>query len=657
MVRCFRLAPLTVSLVVSFVCARGSVIAPEDSSHGGSPVFKLREVVITATRWQAALDAVPSPVSVVSREAIEDRPGNLLSSAMDGIPGVFIRSYGGGGSVQTISMRGMEPEHTLVLIDGQRYNSFQNGQSDFGILSSAGVDRIEIVRGGYSALYGSDAIGGVINVITRRPTEDPRASAAGAVGSNGYSAQEVSLSGSESSLGWTGTFRNETGRDDYEFEFNDGLMNHALRRNGNDFRLRTAESRLTYEFSDGIHADLSAFLTSADRGSPGPVTDIQSVGKARLSDDVARAQLGLGWTLTPDVSARLNSSFQYSRETYTDPLTLINGVPLNSLYTNRVFFMTPEVRFVSSPQLTASAGVDIAHAELVSSDVSGASRWQRSLFLATQHVLALPLVIPFEAVVYPSLRYDTFSDVAGDLSPKVGVNLGLVRDPEVRLRASYGKSFRAPSFNDLYWIMGGNPHLRPERSLGFDCGAVSMLPLFGTLRLDLSYFSISTSDRIVWVPGNGGLWSPVNITDVLSDGFEAEGEWTGFDRIVTIDVNSSWTTTRKESADFSGDPTQGKLLVYVPRQTVNVRAMLNLHGAALSVQHSWVSFRYTTEMNDRFLPGYSVLSAALRLPVRFGQFTASLKLEGTNLLNTSYQVIALYPMPLREFRLTAGAEL
>jgi iron complex outermembrane receptor protein len=237
------------------------------------------------------------------------------------------------------------------------------------------------------------------------------------------------------------------------------------------------------------------------------------------------------------------------------------------------------------------------------------------------------------------------------------LNLGVLPDNALRLRTSYGKSFRVPTFNELNWSAGGNLALRPERSLSFDAGAVSELPFDGTLALEATYFSIETRDRIIWIPLSGGFWSPQNIARVTSRGCETEIRWMGLGGMLELTVNSTWTVARKESQDFAGDPTTGKDLIYVPRQVVNATATVHLGPWSLFIGHAWTSFRYTTETNDRFLPAYSVTSAAVRVKVPAGPIMAFARLEATNLFNTSYQVIALYPMPLRQFRATIGGDL
>jgi len=627
---------------------------PPDSLHRS---YTLNEIVVTATRADAPEAAVPSNVSTISRATLEAKPGSLLAAGLAGIPGVSFRTYGSGASLQTVSIRGMSPDQSLVLLDGQRYNSYQNGLVDFGLLSSSNVDRIEVVRGGYSALYGSDAMGGVINIITRRPPEGFTAGASTSIGSNSLTANEVSIGASTGSLGIRAMLRREQGRGDYAFLFNDGRTTTELTRTGEDFNVLTADARVEFDPAPPVKSFVSYSFTDADRGSPGVVTDVSSQGRARLGDRMGTLRGGIDWMMDDRLTLSVKASGQYSYETYTDPGVLINGEIENSYYMNRVFAFTPEAHFTLSPGFGGNAGLELARAGIESNDINPATRIQRSFFVTTRHVITLPWLIPHEMILYPSIRYDSFSDVTGDVSPRLGLNLGVLESPLLRLRASYGRSFRAPVFNDLYWKTGGNPSLRPERATAFDAGLVAELPLAGTLRIDASYFVIDASDRIVWIPGPGGLWSPVNITAVRSRGVETEAVWTGFSGALTLTVNSTWSDVRKTSADYPGDPTQGKHLIYTPGQTAFLSAICSLGGADLVLQHSWVSYRYTTEFNDRYLPGYRVTSAAIRYWVPLGSFKAWVKGEVNNIFNTSYQVIALYPMPLREFRATLGVEL
>jgi outer membrane receptor protein involved in Fe transport len=131
----------------------------------------------------------------------------------------------------------------------------------------------------------------------------------------------------------------------------------------------------------------------------------------------------------------------------------------------------------------------------------------------------------------------------------------------------------------------------------------------------------------------------------------------GLGGLILVSINSTWMTARKESEDYPGDPSAGKLLAYVPRQNVNGSVSMLLGPIELFARHSWSSFRYTDETNERFLPSYHVTSAAISFSYPIASVKIRLKLEATNIFNTSYQVIALYPMPLREIRGTIGADI
>lgn len=644
-------------------------IAPasaQDSTRPGTPAplpdtlarsYMLGEIVITATRREVAATTAPSGVTVVRREAIDAMPGSLLSSVLSWTPGMSLRSYGGGAAVQTISLRGMSPEHTLLLVDGQKANSFQNALADFGILTTSGVDRVEIVRGGTSALYGADAVGGVINVITRRPGDGIHGSVSTMLGSDHTSGAEIRLEGGGDGTGLRGSLRREQGRGNFEFRFNDGRSETTLRRQGEDYSLLAGDVRGDWAVTPTVRSTATFSYTDADRGSPGVVTDPSSSGKGRLWDRLESLRAGVDWDALRWLSLRLAGSARYALERYDDPGQILGGSPLHSLYSNHDAIVTPEALFSLSPDLSGVAGVEYARASLRSSDTQDGARVQRSAFLSTEHTIPIPLDIPYEIIVYPSVRYDAFSDVGGDVSPRVGVNIGILRDPGLRLRASYGKSFETPTLNELYWLQGGNPNLRPERALSFDAGLRADLRVAGSLRLDVSFFSIDSRDRIVWVPASGTFWSPKNIAAVTSRGAEAEAAWTGLDGALRLTCNATWTDVKKTSADYAGDPTEGKRLIYEPSETFNAVAEGTLGPLVLLLRHSWISYRYTTEINDRFLPAYSLESAALRYTLRGAPWNASLKAEVNNLFNTSYQVVALYPMPLREFRVTLEAGL
>jgi iron complex outermembrane receptor protein len=619
-----------------------------------SRIYALNEMIVTGTRYGVQPRALPSAITSVSRQQIEASAGTMVSDALQGTTGLSVRSYGSVGALQSVSLRGMGGEHTLVLVDGQRYTNPQNGQTDVGVFLSSNIERIEIAKGGYSSLYGADAVGGVVNIVTRRPETGIHGEISTSFGSNGFYGYGLCVSGADSSLRWHFNGRHERGAGDYEFDFDDGGQIVRLRRSGADFSLLSLEGRMEYTPLDDVHSSITLSYGRADRGTPGAFTDRYTQGLARLSDATGRVHLKTDCSLSRILELSLNASCFDTHETYNDPHLLVNNESLRSEHTNWGWSFDPELHLGVSPGVSGVVGCEVSGAEIRSSEVRNGLRHEWSAFLSTQHTISFDGGAFYEVVVYPSVRYDHFSDVGGDVSPRLGVNAGLLKFPDLRIRSSIAKSFRVPTFNDLYWLEGGNPFLRPERSFSAECGLMGAI---GPLEVEINCFSIRTSDRIVWTPKSGGIWSPQNIAEVRSKGVESEARWSGLDGKLHITVNSTWMETQKESEDYLGDPTKGKSLIYVPRQTVNASALFVLAPLVFSIHHAWTSFRYTTEINDRFLPQHGVTSVAITFRQLLGSLKASLKLEATNLFNTSYQVTALYPMPLREVRGTFGVSL
>lgn len=649
-------------LVLTFLLAGGGMVCTNafaqspGNSGDTTKVYPLPEVVTTASRIELLRQAAPSAISLITREEIRIGVGTLLSDHLATVPGLLVRAYGGGSALQTVSLRGMSPENTLVLVDGQKINDPQNGQADFGFLSAANIERIEIARGGYSSLYGTDAVGGVISITTRRPAEGIGGSISQTLGSFGYQASEASFQGRDGSLGWRADIRSERGRGNYRFFFENGRDAFELNRNGNDFQMLTLSGSAQVGLGEGRRMFLSAALTDGDRGVASPVSDPSVVSRARLGDRVVRTIVGGEVDALKDINVRLSGSLYADDQHYIDPHLLLNGTYLRSDGKTRSVSVLPEIRYTGVNGLPIVVGGEVGRTWFNSSDLHAGTRDQRCLYVSSTATIGTGLEAPFEVSIFPSIRYDHFSDAGGNLAPRLGVNVGLLKDPAMRVRSSIGKSFRVPTLNDLYWIAGGNPALKPERSLSFDAGIIAEFTWGGKWAIDVDYFSIATKDRILWTPTSGTYWTPKNISEVFSRGVELEARWEVWG-MLELAFASTWTVATKTSEDFPGDPTKDKQLVYVPRQSVSATAGFHRGGLHVFIRNGWTSYRYTTEINDRFLPSFNVTAAAARLDLTMASIQAFVKIEATNLFGTKYQVLALYPMPLQEVRVTIGGQL
>jgi outer membrane receptor for Fe3+-dicitrate len=161
-------------------------------------VYHLNQVTVTATRERSLISEVPATVDIISARDLRVNNVQNIGEALQRVPGVSIRNYGGFGDMKTISIRGSSSGQVLILLDGQRLNNAQSGEVDLSTIPLEGVERIEVVRGSASAIYGADAVGGVINIITKSGSvEDTRIiESGGSLLGGSFGSYGVSLNGS-----------------------------------------------------------------------------------------------------------------------------------------------------------------------------------------------------------------------------------------------------------------------------------------------------------------------------------------------------------------------------------------------------------------------------------------------------------------------------
>jgi vitamin B12 transporter len=614
-------------------------------------LYTMPEFVVSATRWRVNAEQLPSSATVLTSADLSAHNGTTLASALEGVPGLLLKSYGGPGSVSTTSLRGMGAEHTLVLVDGQRFNNVRDGQVDFGIFLLQNVDRVEVLRGGYSAIYGADAIGGIINIVTRHPGGRSRVSGELTGGSYGLNGQAISAQVNVGDAALQVSAKREAGNGNFEFDFNDGLKSAMLLRQNDDYSLSQLHFLLDIPITSDLSLSVKNLLDYSDRGSPGAVLSAASSNKARLRDGGFLTQANLSWTLEPELTMRIDALFNAQRRQYFDPLSGGGPDDQQSEFADKTVTVTPHLRYMLTSNTSLSIGAEISHSAISGKQISGIAREQQSVFVSADHAIELPGELFYQFNFYPSVRFDHFSDVAGAIDPKFGVNVGLLRSLKLRLKSSVGQSFRAPTFYDLYWQSGGNPDLKPEHSLSLDGGVAMSVDVLGLLELEGSYFAIRTNNRIVWSPDQGGLWSPKNLQTVRSDGIELIATWRLFDQHLVLRGSYSDSETKKVSSETPEDQTANKQLPFIPREMANVSLALNLGVMNIGVNHLFTGYRYSTETNDPFyvLPGYSKTDANVSLRVLEQPFVASVRMEVTNIFNTNYEMFPNFPMPRRAF--------
>jgi vitamin B12 transporter len=463
----------------------------------GKPV-KLNEVVITATRIRQPLSEIGTSVSVMPGSQMQDQKLGLVAPAMQQLPGVEIDQAGSTGTQTDVTIRGSTAAQTLVLIDGVDVNTGSTGGFDFSTITTDNIEQVEVVRGSGGALYGSQAIGGVVNVISKQGQGAPRFSLLSEGGNRGTERQVFTANGAQSNLAWSGSisyqstegFRpvndssdNLSGalRLDYQLNSdttvrgfaryirsNVGLVNFSnsagelLDPNAHqrgEFMLYKGE--VEHKFTDRLWAKWSAFFVRNEirlNNYPEPANPTFEVDDIPEENRSTNTELVYSWHW-----GRTLAGFDFH-----DRWARIRNEQVNPLFN------------VSS---------DFHH-----------ERQEYAGYIEQEETLPRGL-----ATITGGFRVDGNSDFGEEVSPAWAVAIP-VKPIGATLRGSYSEGFRAPSFDELFFPGFGNPNLAPEISSEYDAGITKNFGEAATL--GVIYFNRRIHNLIVPVPCTVGPTCP-----------------------------------------------------------------------------------------------------------------------------------------------------
>ncbi|MEK7844616.1 MAG: TonB-dependent receptor, partial [Pseudomonadota bacterium] len=409
-----------------------------------------KPIIVTATRTAQTTDASLASVTVITRKDIERQQARSIQDLLRGVPGINISNNGGAGKTTSVFMRGTESDHVLVMIDNIKVGSATSGTTAFENIPIEQIDRIEIVRGPRSSLYGSEAIGGVIHIFTRKGDGagfKPVFSFGG--GSYGTLDGSVGLSRG-GTQGWfnmtasgigTKGFNACTGSDSA------GCFTYEPDRDG--YRNVAGNMRAGYRFQNGLEIDgnfmQSAGKTQFDGSFVNKAILMQQVlgGTARYSvTDFWRVNLIAGRS-REDADNLLGTAFQSRFNTIRDTVSVLNDLT------------------VGKDQLL-TIGMDYQKDHVKSTEAFTVhSRTNWGVFAQHQATLAAHNLLF-------SLRHDDNQQFGSRVTG--GAGWGYAISEKFRLVANFGSAFKAPTFNELYYPNFGNASLRPEDSRSFEFG-------------------------------------------------------------------------------------------------------------------------------------------------------------------------------------------
>ncbi len=448
-----------------------SILLPPGSAGQTPPVSET--VVVTATLTPQEERDLGSAATVITREKIESSGATTVLELLREAPGVDVSRQGGDGSLTSVFLRGANSTQALVLVDGVRVNSPYFAGYDFSALTTENVERIEIVRGPFSALYGSDAIGGVVQIFTRAAASGISGRATAEAGSAGQRQGSLFFSAGRDSFGLSGSFREARVEGD---------------RANSDWRERNASLKLEECLSSAVRLALEGAVLDGDAGIPGPL----GAETPRASGGFREERIALPVFFQPaqQHEAAFLLAHVASKPSFRNP---DDPFGFTSSDTDaRTWQVRASDTWTAGPHRVTVFGswerwqVDARDSFGVSLDGSRSTLWGAGLQDSVSFASAW--------VATAGVRYDRHSEFGNAWSPR-GTLAWLSSDGRWKLRASAGSAFRAPSVGELAYPFVGNPSLKPERSVSTEVGAERYLP---GGRLEASLFWNEFSDLIVF---------------------------------------------------------------------------------------------------------------------------------------------------------------
>lgn len=620
-------------IAVSQGANAASAPAPSPSpSPSATPAAKLLDtLIVTAERRPTTVRSTSREAYVISAGELQMLGAPTLGEALAFVPGVEVKRNGAFGGVESVLMRAASSEQTLVLVDGRPAGDADLGDFDFSSIAADAAQRVEIVEGGASTLYGSSAIGGVVNIITQAPGERSVASAYQQSGYEGASATGVRFGlGDVRTLAADVAFRSAHARD--QFDYPAFLTIPAGTRTDDDAKQQDTTIGIARQFG-AVRATVHANDDATDFGAPGDLEFCQAPpnnffcpsGLARQQRNWSRSDAQLDWR---------SGAHAWYVQAYADGRRLHYFDPAQSFPFDTLTTLATRGASVRDVWMAGVSNVIVAGFD---------TRGDRATFGASYYVAPTiagdastawyvedemrPPSSPLSTTI--GLRQERPQGTKPVTVPSVGISERL--GSEGSFRVNYARAFRTPTLDERYFPNFGTPTLQPEYGATFDAGIVREI---GAGLASVTYFGADTNNLIVDVPIDSfGNVAPENV---------ARARVRGFDASLRTPLEQGYSATVAYTIyPVARDLTMGTRLLYRPAANGGIMLERTSGRDAFGLDVRYVGRRYADEANTTLLPQYAAVGAFVSRSLGAG---TSVSLRADNITGERVQETYGYPV-------------
>ena len=660
---------------MAFLLGMAMTFAYAQGDTGSDSIRHLDEVVVTSKL--TFREVIPS--QKMSGEQLEKLNTHSVADALRYFSGLQLKDYGGVGGIKTVNIRSMGTNHLGIYYDGVELGNAQNGQIDLGQFSLDNVDEVTLYNGQKSAIFqtASDfGNAGSVYIRTHRPWfsygETHHLKASVKYGSSDM----IRLSGlyeqklnDDLSLSLSAGFLNASGK--YKFRYRrvniDGTTawdTTAVRQNG-DIHAERAAVNLHGVIPEGYWY-VKGYLYNSERGIPGAIVNNVWHRGERQWDLNNFYQAAWQKCFTPRFSSRAMAKFAYYRTHYENRDS--TQLPVDNRYWQQEFYFTTSHVYEILPLWSASLSYDLRWNKLNADIYNFAypTRWSNLVSIATAVDYSR---VKIQASILLSMikdrtRHGGSQPLLSRWTPAVFANFYPLRGKMLSLRAFMKRSFRMPTFNDLYYTDMGNAMLRPETATQYDVGLVlNKSWTTGIVRhvgVQADGYYNTVKDKIVAYPkGQQFRWTMLNLGKVHIKGVDIEAE-ADFQPLRDLTLTGRIQYTYQDARDVTdpATPYYHDQIPYIPWHSGSAIVGLSYKGWDLNYSFIYAGERYNEQENivyNHMEPWYTN-DLSLMYRWKWGKMSWKATLEVNNLLDQDYDVIVNYPMPKRNYNVSLVIE-
>ncbi|MDP2923799.1 MAG: TonB-dependent receptor [Candidatus Omnitrophota bacterium] len=574
----------------------------------------LGQLVVTPSRIEEGIEGTHRRIEVITSNDIQTSGAKDVSEVFSDVASVNISNYGGLGALKTIRMRGANPAQVLVLLDGKPLNSPRDGVVDLSTIPLDNIERIEVMPGAASSLYGAQAMGGTINIITKSPPE------------TGRKTELTTRFGSFRTFIESLSHGARIGK--FGYIVSGGYKSSGGFRSNSTFNSKDFNAKFDYKLNDYNTLGANCGFYKSRAGTPGPINSPDN-------DDIQgqlKNYIDLNWDLKLDeksaILARLYNNYDRLEFTENSPGSMFDIAFKKDIHTTKVEGLDLRFNKEFFDFYELIAGYNYVK------NLNDSTSTAKHKYTVNAGYLENQFNISDKAKLSISARVDDYSNFGTEFNPSINFLYNIWENSKIH--TSVSRSFRAPTFNDLYWPdegwAKGNPDLKPETGITYELGFDTKVNKY--FSTGLTYYRNDFSDLINWVPDSMDVWQPQNIGRATTHGIESINKLY-LSRNFEVGMNYTFLSAR--------DRKTNKYLIYQPKNKADFSLKYKeFYGFDFALTGQWTGQRFHDAANDIkvkpfFLLGFNVSKKFKR------NYEIFFSID--NLLNKKNQVVKDYPTP------------